>query len=144
VAYEHLVGRVYVAGNLPGAVVALRPDSGPSRDLEGDLAIELRNLSGAVVEAWGERGSNGRSLLTVAGYRLIEIDGRRPLVGYLVAGSTGVFLAGEDSLLLADPHGQLAAWAGAKVWVQVDTSRIPAAVDSYGVIRGASPAVKRE
>ncbi len=143
-AGEHVVGRLYVAGSLPGAVVALRPSAGPALELEGHLAVELRNLSGALVEAWGDPRSNGRNRLLVVAYRVLEVDGRRPFVGYLAAGSTGIVLTGQDSLLLADPEGRLAALAGSKVWIRADTSRSPAAVESYGIIRDAPPKTNQE
>ena len=78
-------------------------------------------------------------VIQVSQYDLREIDGRRPLVGELRGSPEGLWLLTPDSLALEEPTGRLEALAGAKVWVVVDTTSRPGLVQSFGLIRPASP-----
>ena len=131
-----MAGVVYVAGNEPATVLTLRPDTGHTIGLEGDLTDELRRLSGARVEVRGISAQPGPSArMVVSDYTILEVDGQRPIVGILATSNGRLWLAGQDSLELADPQARLTPLAGSRVWVVADTSFSPAPVQSYGVIR---------
>jgi hypothetical protein len=130
-------GIIYVAGSDPGVILTLRPDSGAALELRGDLAGELRRLSGARVEVRGAPTHGGPwAGITVETYRVLAVEGRRPLVGVLTRTDGSLWLVGEDSVTVADSDGRLARLVGAKVWVLPDSSS-PKVVQSYGVIREA-------
>jgi hypothetical protein len=129
-------GIVYVAGSEPVAILTLRPDSGSSLRLHGDLDGELRRLAGARVEVRGVPDADGPGKgVAVSSYVVLAIEGRRPLVGVLATANGALWLLGRDSLSVADPDGRLSRLVGAKVWVLPDTSASPATVQSYGVLR---------
>jgi hypothetical protein len=127
---------IYVSGSDPLAILMVRPDTGASLRLSGDLGGELGRLAGARVEVRGTPDTHGPGAgIAVGAYTILSIDGRRPIVGVLESSNGAVRLAGDDPLALADPDGRLARLGGAKVWVLPDTSVSPAAVQSYGVLR---------
>lgn len=131
-------GIVYLAGADPLTILMLRPDTGASQRLSGDLSGELGRLAGARVEVRGVPDTRGPGAgIAVGSYTILAIDGRRPIVGVLEATNGAVRLVGQDTLALADPDGRLARQGGAKVWVLTDAAASPAAVQSYGVLREA-------
>lgn len=129
-------GIVYVAGSEPVTTLMLRPDTGSSLGLHGDLNGELGRLAGSRVEVQGAPDTQGPGKgIAVSTYTILAIDGRRPLVGVLALANGALWLVGRDTLSLADPDGRLTRLVGAKMWVLPDTSTSPAAVQSYGVLR---------
>jgi hypothetical protein len=131
------IGVIYVAGAEPDPALTLRPDTGSSLVLTGDLANELRRLTGARVRVQGRFLSAPRGI-RVRDYTVLEIDGRHPHIGRLATVGDTLWLVDRDSLALADPTGQLLRFVGAKVWVLADTTKPMAIVQSYGLIREAS------
>ena len=133
-------GVVYLAGNEPGLVLSLKEDAGGVHRLVGPLADELRRLTGARVSVVGAADSTTYPpVIQVTEYVVREIDGRRPLVGELRGGPESLWLLTPDSLALDEPTGRLEAFAGAKVWVVVDTASRPALVQSFGLLRQPAP-----
>ena len=131
-----MAGVIYVAGSEPATVLTLRPDTGHTVGLEGDLTRELRRLSGARVEVRGALAPTGpRDRMVVSDYTILEVDGRRPFVGILATSNGRLWLVDQDSLALSDPQVRLETLAGSKVWVVADTTVSPAPVQAYGVIR---------
>jgi hypothetical protein len=130
-------GVIYVAGAEPITMVTLRSEN-TVLQLSGDLADELRRLSGARVEVRGEAAKAGpNKRVMVSDYTVLEIDGRRPWVGVITTSGNSLWLSGQDTVPLADSQGRLAPLAGGKVWVIADTTASPATVQAYGVIREA-------
>jgi hypothetical protein len=138
VATLSATGVISVAGSEPATMLTLLRDSGTALQLYGNLASELRRLSGARVEVRGTPARSGAGDgISVSDYAVVELDGRRPRVGVLATSGELLWLAGQDSLALVDVDGKLGALAGAKVWVVADTTTSPAGVLAYGVLREA-------
>jgi hypothetical protein len=134
------VGVIYLAGNDPSPMLALRDDLGAGHRLAGPLSDELRRLSGARVRVSGRTDSTATPpWIEAIEYEVLEIDGHRPRVGELRQGPQGLWLLTPDSMALEEPTGRLETLAGAKVWVVADTASRPALVQSFGLIREPPP-----
>jgi|tagenome__1003787_1003787.scaffolds.fasta_scaffold20942800_2 hypothetical protein len=129
-------GVIYLAGNAPQPLLSLKDDGGSVYQLAGPLAGELRRLAGARVKVTGPRDSTAfPPSIQAIEYLVLGVDGRRPWVGELRAGSGGLWLLTPDSVAVEEPTGRLEALVGGKVWVVADTSSRPALVQSFGVLR---------
>lgn len=126
-----VAGTVRVVGSAPVNVqVVVQEPGGRSVRVDGPMAAEVRELSGAEVEVWG-RMSDGPAV-EAAGYTILSVNGepvemgvveRAPGGGVQLRTSAGVVrLTGAASSLRV----------GQKVWVQGPTT---VQVQSYGVIR---------
>jgi len=87
-----------------------------------------------VMDSRGARGS-----LDVREYEVIEIDGRRPHVGVVLAHDGELWLAAGDTLRLVPALDALRERAGAKIWVvgTIDAAAKELRVESFGVIAPA-------
>jgi hypothetical protein len=127
-------------GSEPLSGVTLMGDKGESTLIVGDLAPELRRLSGATVQVIGteaERGP-GKSL-DVQDYEVLSIDGERPAVGILLHTKGGMSLAGRDTLELTSVPEALRGKAGAKVWIVGPRAGTKLQLQSFGILREPSP-----
>ena len=102
--------------------------------VRGALRSELVRLSGAVVRVTGRR-EDGH--LRAIEYEILEIAGRKPLVGTLERGREAALWlrkdTGERVRLRAAPD-ELRAHSGGRVWVILDAE---GAVKGYGILREA-------
>jgi hypothetical protein len=90
----------------------------------------LRVLSGATAEVSGVQArQDARREINVEKYDLVDINGERPVVGYISNGNR--LITSRDTLNLT---GTIIAPNGAKVWVTGDRSGNAIAVRSYGII----------
>lgn len=129
-----VVGRVRIAGSTPLERVLVEPDEpgGVALEVIGDLRPEIKRLSGAQVKVSGELVTADR--LRVTGYTILDISGRKPIVGILDVEGESVELIDDEGgrTPLRDPPAQLLAQNGAKVWVVLNTDGV---VIGYGIIR---------
>lgn len=135
-----LTGRVMNGGTDRFTITTLQPRDGRAVRLTGDLRDELRTLGGADVMVRGVMDSSGASgSLDVREYEVIEIDGRRPHVGVVLAHDGELWLAAGDTLRLIPALDALRERAGAKIWVvgASDSAARELRVESYGVIAPA-------
>jgi len=135
-----LTGRVMNGGTDRFTITTLQPRDGRAVRLTGDLRDELRTLGGADVMVRGVMDSSGsRGSLDVREYEVIEIDGRRPHVGVVLAHDGELWLAAGDTLRLVPALDALRERAGAKIWVvgTIDAAAKELRVESFGVIAPA-------
>jgi hypothetical protein len=142
-AAEERVGKVVVSGSEGATFVTLQSEGrGPLR-LQGDLAAELRRLSGAMVRVAGHSagGPTGGPAgvfgtgFDVRSYEIVAIDGERPHVGRVVVRGGESLLAAADTVRLVGAPADLTARPGSKVWVVGRHTASGIEVQSYGVIR---------
>jgi hypothetical protein len=132
-----LTGRV-VSGGLAGTpVTSLQIEGGKPTTLVGALEPELRRLGGATVWVAGAPAAGApNASFTVTRYEIVSVDGAKPSVGLVSARNGGVWLVGErDTLRLVAAPADLAAKAGAKVWIVGRRAGAELSVQSFGVIR---------
>ena len=135
-----LTGRVMNGGTDRFTVTTLQPNDGHAVRLSGDLRDELRTLGGAEVTVRGVMdSSDAGGSLDVREYEVLQIDGRRPHVGVVLAHDGELWLAATDTLRLVPALDALRERAGAKVWVvgASDAAAKELRVESYGVIAPA-------
>jgi hypothetical protein len=73
--------------------------------------------------------------LEVERYTIESIDGRRPVVGTLLARGGGLALAGTDTLELVGAGEELHGHAGATLWATGTRDGPRLAVAAYGILR---------
>lgn len=137
---DTLRGEVGVTGTGTVPTAVLRLETGDEVGLTGDLARELRSLAGGTVEVWGRRAASPVGPgLEVADYRLLEVEGRTPHVGFLEGGPPGDWILQErhteEEFVLVGMPGT-GVQSGMLVWVvgtQDAQGRI--AVEFHGVIQ---------
>jgi hypothetical protein len=140
VSLTELTGRVMNGGTDRFTITTLQSRDGRVVRLTGDLRDELRTLAGAELMVRGVMDATGASdSLDVREYEVLEIDGRRPHVGVLLARGSELWLAAADTLRLVPALDALRERAGAKVWVvgASDSAAKSLRVESYGVIAPA-------
>lgn len=125
-----VVGRVRVAGATPLPHVILETEDGRSFEVRGDPRPELLRLSGATVRVTGDVEGH---VLRASDYEILEIAGRRPIVGTLEAGDTATWIrrAKGELVRLQNVPAELKARSGSKVWVILDSE---GAVKGYGIL----------
>jgi hypothetical protein len=131
-------GVVTVTGTGVAPTAVLTTDEGASLGLTGDLARELRRLTGIRVRVEGRSAATPVGPgIEVASYRILEVEGREPVVGILYEEDDGVWtLTPEEGPRLQLEGMPTAGVAdGMKVWILGE----PAAgnrlrVESYGII----------
>lgn len=131
-APDTVVGSIRVAGATPMEQVLIEPgEAEAALQLSGVYRDELIRLSGATVQASGT--ITDRSL-RVTDYEIVEIAGRKPIVGILDRTGEDMSLrtaSGEVVRLTSVPE-DLRDQAGAKVWLILDAE---AGVRGYGILR---------
>jgi hypothetical protein len=132
-------GLVGVTGTGVAPVAILRLAEGGSLGITGELAREIRRLSGARIVVEGrETATPVGPGLDVTTYEILEIEGRRPLVGVLRRVEEAWTLLPEDEEaepieLLGMPERGVEE--GAKVWVTgLETEDGRFRVESHGVV----------
>jgi hypothetical protein len=137
---EQLRGKLFVTGSEPMTTVTLQRDDGGAIALTGELEPELRRLTGATVAVHGTRVEHPpMGGFDVHQYEVLLIDGQRPYVGILLHHGETTWLAGADTVELADTPEALSAQPGAKVWIIGERMGDALAVQSYGIIRARTP-----
>lgn len=135
-----VAGRVRAVGAAPLGQIVVRPDGGGAGvAVRGPLRDEVARLVGAEVRVWGRAGANQPPTppraVTAAGYDIMSIGGARPVVGTLLARREALWLVAGDTLQVRGAPPELAARAGARVWIlgvrEGDTLRL----QSYGILR---------
>jgi hypothetical protein len=135
-----LTGRVMNGGTDRFTITTLQTRDGRAVRLTGELRDELRTLSGADVMVRGVMNSSGAGdVFDAREYEVLEIDGRRPHVGVLLARGGELWLAATDTLRLVPALDALRERAGAKIWVvgASDSAAKELRIESYGVIAPA-------
>lgn len=131
-------GTLRVVGPQETAQIVLRGTTA-SVGLTGPLSDELRRLSGATVRVTGAPQNNLAPLppraVLVRDYGILEVDGRRPVVGILVSREDRLWLAGQDTVELVGVTADLARRLGAKLFVVGVREGSQLRVKSFGVIR---------
>lgn len=123
-------GKLIASGTGASPFTVLQTDAG-SFVLTGALEPELRVLSGATAEVRGVQSHRDpQNEINVENYDLIDINGERPVVGYISEGNR--LISGRDTMNLT---GTITARVGSKVWVTGDRSGQAIAVRSYGIIK---------
>jgi hypothetical protein len=132
-----LTGKVVAAGLAADPVTQLQIEGGQPTALIGPLEPELRRLGGAMVWVTGAPvGGQPNATINVSRYELVSIDGAKPVVGRLSVRDGATWLAADrDTVKLVSAPRELAAKAGAKVWVVGRRSGNELTPQSYGVIR---------
>lgn len=135
-------GVVRVVGADPITQIVLMPDTSKRARpvaLHGALDDELDHLQGAMLQVWGRVVPNEPPspalAIDVTRYRIVAINGVRPLVGVLRVGPNGVQLVGDSTMTIQSPSAGLLSLQGAKLWVIGRTQSGRLVVESYGVIR---------
>lgn len=131
-APDTVVGSVRVAGATPMEQVLIeRGEADAALQVSGAYREELIRLSGATVRASG--AISDRSL-RVTDYEIVEIAGRKPIVGILDQAGEGMTLrtASGEVVRLSSVPDELREQAGAKVWLILDAE---ASVKGYGILR---------
>lgn len=131
-------GVVSVTGTGVAPTAALTTDEGVSLGLTGDLARELRRLTGIRVRVEGRSAATPVGPgIEVASYRILEVEGREPAVGILYEEDDGLWTLSPEEGPTLQLEGMPTAGVadGMKVWVLGE----PAAgnrfrVESYGII----------
>ncbi len=131
-------GIVGVTGTGVAPTATLTLDDGGSLGLTGDLAPELRRLSGARIRVEGRRAATpvGPGLV-VSSYHIVEIEGRQPRVGILTGEDDGswTLVPEGDSALVLDGMPATGVAEGMKIWVVGEpTAGQRFRVESYGII----------
>lgn len=127
---------MFVTGAVPLVSVVLRPASGGTVNLVGQLKSELRRLAGATVAVEGIRkGAGAAAELDVRGYEVLLVDGQEPRVGVLADTGGAMRLLGKDTVELSPVPQAMRGQAGFKVWVVGTEVAGKLQVQSYGVIR---------
>ncbi len=130
---DRMQGRVVLTGTSEAPMVSLRPESGTSVNLTGELLPELRRLSGATIAVVGsQRGTGLMAQFAVTRYEIVDIDGQRPAVG-LLQQADGGFRVGTTALTAVP--AALGENIGAKVWVTGVREGAALRVQSFGIIR---------
>lgn len=140
VSLTELTGRLMNGGTDRFTITTLQTSDGRAARLTGDLRDELRTLGGAEVTVRGVMDSSGASgSLDVREYEVLDIDGRRPHVGVVLARDGELWLAAADTLRLIPALDALRERTGAKIWVvgASDSAAKELRVESYGVIAPA-------
>ena len=123
-------GKLVASGTGASPFTVLQTAAG-SFVLTGTLEPELRVLSGATAEVRGVQARRDpQNEINVENYDLIDINGERPVVGYIGEGNR--LITGRDTINLT---GTITASVGSKVWVTGDRSGQAIAVRSYGIIK---------
>ncbi len=131
-------GIVYVVGADPFTHVVVR---GPGGDVAvtGSLAGELRALSGAEVRVAGPPSAPSmpppQRAVDVTHYTVLSINGATPAVGVLIERNGALWLAGRDTVPLANVPPGFAGRPGDKVFVVGPMVDGRLSVSTYGVIR---------
>lgn len=129
-------GKVFVTGSEPATTVTLVREGGASVSLVGELAPELRRLSGTTLRVRGApRDDPPAGGLEVRSYEVLEVDGEVPSVGVLEEKEGSLWLVGRETRELTSVPDGLRQQAGAKVWIVGRDAEGRLAVQSYGVIR---------
>jgi hypothetical protein len=137
---EQLQGKLFVTGSEPMTTVTLQRDDGGAIALTGELEPELRRLAGATVAVHGTHVEHPpMGGFDVHRYEVLLIDGQRPYVGILIHRGATTWLAGADTVELADTPEALSAQPGAKVWIVGERMGDALAVQSYGILRARIP-----
>ena len=122
-------GKLVTSGTGASPFTVLQTGAG-SFVLTGSLEPELRVLSGATAEVSGVQARrDAQNEINVESYDLVDINGERPVVGYISDGNR--LVTGRDTI---DLTGTITAPVGAKVWVTGARSGKSIAVRSYGII----------
>ncbi len=116
-------------------------------ELKGELAAEIGRLQSAKVEVIGTLDADGKRL-NVSLYRILEVGGARPLVGFLVEIADGLALKDGEGTpiplsLQPKTFERLREVVGAKVWVagkKLVSGELQ--VQRYGVLRDPPKDVK--
>lgn len=157
---ETITGRLSLIGNEPFTRLVCRSEAGAKEQspetfvLEGEseLLAELLNLQGAKVLIEGsstDRLSEYRlPIFEVTGYRLLAVDGSRPVIGLLTERKGKLILETEDGksyLLSGQLPPKLKEYVGGKLWL---TGEIKKGVFSwltgrYGLIPSAFGVIRR-
>jgi hypothetical protein len=136
-AGDTLRGTLLIVGAEPLTDVVLRPATGRSVSLTGDLRDELRALSGVEIWISGTHVPGPRPSFVVARYAVRTVDGVRAIDGVLATDGDGLALITADGRrhrLTRVPEA-LRAQVGARVWVSGEP---PTEIASYGIIRPRS------
>jgi hypothetical protein len=114
---------------------ALYLESGRTIGIVGELAEEIRRLSGAQVTILGEPGPDGA--IQARTYAVIEINGERPEVGVISRRSMGyvLFLESGELPLASRGAAPLRSLVGSKIWALGQRQGEELHIESYGVIR---------
>jgi hypothetical protein len=129
-----LTGKLVAGGLAANPVTSLSVEGGNPTTLLGPLEPELRRLGGATVWVSGAPAPNAS--FAVTRYEIVSMDGAKPVVGVVSVRNGGVWLIGDvNTVKLATVPAQLAAKAGAKVWIVGRRSGTELAVQSFGVIK---------
>ena len=132
-----LTGKVAAVGLAMSPVTSLQVEGARSTTLVGSLEPELRRLGGATVWVAGDPVTGPpNATFNVTRYEILSIDGAKPLVGRVVTRDGAPWLATDrDTVRLGKAPAQLAAKAGAKVWVVGRRTGDELMTQTYGVIR---------
>jgi len=132
-----LTGKVGAVGLAIAPVTSLQIGNAKAMTLVGPMEPELRRLGSATVWVAGSPVSGPpNATFSVTRYGIVSIDGAKPLVGTVMTRDGATWLATEsDTVKLGKAPTELAAKAGAKVWVIVRRSGSELTTQSYGLIR---------
>ncbi|MDH5590652.1 MAG: hypothetical protein OEZ37_11450, partial [Gemmatimonadota bacterium] len=134
-AIDSVTGIVESTG-WPNPDVSIRADDGTSVALRGGVLGEIAQLTGTTVRVWGVL--SGLTLdVYHYGFRPSLTDPR--WVGIVVVRPDGVWLMGDDAVLLVDPPPGLVSRVGALVWVTGTEIGGGIHPDIFGVLREAQP-----
>lgn len=132
-------GVVRSVGADPFAKTVVATSDGASVAVSGDLASEIAQLLGAQVRVWGTAEPNAPPppprAVDVRGYEILVVGGGKPTVGILGPDGRTLNTLTRGTIPLTGVPDDMAAMAGAKVWVVGVEEGGGIAVQSYGVIR---------
>lgn len=131
---DTLVGTLDASG-WPAATVTLRAVDGTTLVVNGPKTSELARLTGSPVRVWGRTSATG---IAVHGYDLRSQLGDDRWLGIVMDRPDGVWLFGDEAVLLVDPPAGLVGESGNLVWVMGQEVGGGVQPTLYGVIRGGS------
>jgi hypothetical protein len=134
-----VTGVVASVGADPFMKIVLNAPDGSSVAVDGDLRGEIGQLVGAELRVWGPAEASAppppARAVNARGYEIVMLAGAKPMVGVLGPHGTTLITTSGDTVALMGVPEDLAANAGATVWVVGTEHDGGIGVQSYGVIR---------
>jgi len=128
---DTLIGTLDASG-WPVTTVTLRASDGTTLLVSGPKASELARMTGAPVRVWGTTSATG---IDVHGYDLRSRLGDDRWMGIVLNRTDGLWLFGDEAVLLVDAPAGLASQSGRLVWVVGREESGGVRPTLYGVIR---------
>jgi hypothetical protein len=124
-------GEVVAGGTAQDPVTSLSVAGAQPLIVTGPLESDLRALAGATVVVHGEESGETRRTIRVESYGIVEINGERPVLGWVAHGDRLVVEDDTLAILGAQPGME----PGSLIWITGDRSAGQIRVGSWGVIR---------